>query len=150
MRRVGDYNAEYVRRQTPLGIAAKLLGIALAIGLVFMVVGFAAGWFRATTAVVSPENVKAQWQFAYDYDASLKAIAGQWCTAKAAEVAETNPDFKAQRTSQRIAVEQNYDRVKGVYDARLADAFRAKLVRPSGVPTRAPALKDTTAAVGCG
>ena len=82
--------------------------------------------------------------------ANLQAIGGQWCTASKAEAAEVNPEFKPQRTSQRIAIEQNYDRVKGVYDGRLADAFRAKLVKPSDVPDRAPTLQQTVAALGCG
>lgn len=150
MRTIGEYDDAYFRRQSPLGLALKLLGVVVGLIVVLTVVGFGLGWFRASTAVVSPTNVKAQWQFAYDYNANLKAIAGQWCTAKSAEDSETNPEYKPQRTSQRIAIEQNYDRVKGIYDGRLADAFRAKLVRPSDVPDHAPTLKESTAALGCG
>ena len=149
MKRIGDYTSEDVTRLTPLGFAVRLLGIGIAVALVLGLVGFAAGWFRAGTQIISPENVKAQWQFAYDFNESLTAIGQQWCTAKAAEDAETNSDAKLQRTSQRISIEQNYARVKAQYDARLADAFRAKLVKPDDVPKRAPTLAETTRALDC-
>lgn len=149
MRRVGDYNEDYVRNLTPWGIALRLIGIIIAATLVLGVVGLGLGWFRAGTQVISPDNVKSQWQFAYDYNESLKAIAGQWCTAKQAETAAADPDERVQRASQRIAVENNYQRVKAMYDARLEDAFRARLVAPPGVPARAPALTEAAVQAGC-
>lgn len=148
-RRIGDYDEAYVRRQTPARLGWKLLGVFLAVGVVLTLTGVAFGWFRTAVGVVSPDNVKAQWQFAYDYSESLNAIAGQWCTARQAEDTESNADAKVQRTSQRIAIEQNYDRVKATFDARLADTFRAKLVKPADVPDRAPTLQQTVTALGC-
>jgi hypothetical protein len=148
-RRLGDYDEGYFRNLTLGGIILRLVGLVVALTLVFGVVGLGLGWFKAGTDIISPANVKQQWQFAYDYSESLNAIGSQWCTAKKAEDGETNPDFKIQRSSQRIAVEQNYDRVKAVYDARLADAFRAKWVKPADVPDRAPTLQQTVAVLGC-
>lgn len=149
MRRIGDYDGEYVRRSSPWMLALKIFGALFAVSIVLSIGGFAFGWFKAGTDIISPQNVKAQWQFAYDYSESLNAVGGNWCTAKQAEDAETNPDAKLQRQTQRIAQEQNYNRIKAEYDARLADAFRAKWVKPADVPTRAPTLTQTTAALGC-
>lgn len=149
-RRLSEYDETWLARQTPAGLALKVVGALLALGVLLTVAGFGFGWFRTATNVIGPDNVRAQWQFAYDYSESLNAIGGQWCTAKAAENAAVGPDERLQRSSQRIAIEQNYDRVKATYDARLADAFRAKLVKPADVPERAPTLQQTVAVLGCG
>lgn len=117
MRRIGDYDGEYVKRSSPWGLGLKVVGILLAAGVVLTLAGLGFGWFKAGTDIISPTNVKAQWQFAYDYSESLNAIGGNWCTTKQAEDAETNPDAKLQRQTQRIAHEQNYNRVKAEYDA---------------------------------
>lgn len=149
MKRIGDYDEDDVKRLTPFGLGLRLLGAFLAVAVVLSLTGLALGWFRASTQVISPDNVKAQWQFAYDYNESLKAIAGQWCTAKSAEAGAAGADEKLQRSSQRIAIENNYNRVKAQYDARLDDAFRARLVAPPDVPHRAPTLADEVTQVGC-
>lgn len=149
MRKIGEYDSDYVRRSSPWGLGLKVVGVFLATAVVLTLVGLGFGWFRAGTQIISPQNVKAQWQFAYDYSESLNAIAGNWCTSKQAEDAETSPDAKLQRQTQRIAQEQNYNRVKAEYDARLADAFRAKWVKPPDVPARAPTLSETVAAHPC-
>lgn len=148
MKRIGDYNEEnmigWLKRQTPLGLLLKIVGCFIALSLALGVIGYVSGWFSEGKRVVSPANVREQWQFAYDFDESLGAIATQWCTAKAAEQTATNPDTKDQRTSQRIAVEQNYARVAAEYNGRLRDAFRAKLVKPGDVPDQAPSLQSKT------
>lgn len=133
-RRISDYDSNFFANQTPGKLGLKLLGVFVAVGVILMVVGLGLGWFRAGTDIISPENVKKQWQFAYDYNASLEGLSSQWCTLTKAENAETTPEFKVQRTNQRIAVEQQYDRVRAEYNGRLADAFRAGLVKPPDVP----------------
>lgn len=148
MKRLDEYKGEdpgnWFWRQSVLGLGMKVGGVILALSLLFGVIGFVGGWFSAAVKVVSPANVKDQWRFAYDYDASLEAIAQQWCTAKAVEDAETNPDYHSQRITQRVAIENNYAAVAAKYNGRLADAFRAKLVKPPDVPSQAPLLSDKT------
>lgn len=131
---------------------AAAVGLLVALVVVLTVVGFAAGWFRAGVEVISPANVKEQWAFAYSYDRSLGALAGTWCSAKTAEVAETNPDYRSQRTTQRLAYENQYRNVEAQYDAALANAFKAKLVKPSDVPVVAPTLDQKIQSLGlrCG
>lgn len=149
MKRIGDYTEEgaqsWFQRQTVAGLVLKITGVVIALMLFFGAIGFVAGWFNEAVKVISPANVKEQWRFAYDYDASLEAIATQWCSLKAVENAETNPDYKAQRISQRLATETRYAAVAAEYDGRLADAFRAKIVAPPDVPHTAPLLTEKTA-----
>lgn len=142
VRRFKDYGEEYFANQRPGWFSLKVVGIAVVAILVICGASLFVRWLMVPAQVFSPENVRAQWQFVYDYDAQLKAIASQWCTAKDAEQNATTPEGREQRTSQRIAIEQNYDRVKAQYDGRLRDAFRAKLVRPPDmdIPNQAPPL----------
>lgn len=146
---MGEYDEAVVQgwweRQTPLGLLAKVVGALILLSIVFGIIGYAGGWIGEGKRVISPANVREQWQFAYDYDRSLDAIAKQWCTADQAEQAETDPAIKSMRTNQRIGIENNYQRVKAEYDARLADAFRARIVRPRDVPREAPSLEDNVA-----
>jgi hypothetical protein len=144
-----EHETNWLGRQTPFGLVMKVLAGVLVLSVVFGVVGFAAGWFRTGTDIISPQNVTEQWRFAYDYDESLGAIAKQWCTAKKVEDAETDPEVKAQRVNQTTAQSNNYDRVAAEYNGRLRDAFRAKWVKPSDVPTQAPTLEDKVAQLGC-
>lgn len=141
----------YGRSESGPSTGEAVAGCGCAILLVIAVIAgaFALGWLNGLLHIGSFENVSAQWQFAYDYDEKLQAIARQDCTAKAAEAAETDPNLKSQRTSQRIAIENNYDRVASEYNARLRDAFRAKLVRPPDVPDHAPTLGDALRKIGC-
>lgn len=150
-RQLRDYDEGYIGSQTPAKLGWKILGVVLAVLFVLGVVGFGIRWINAGAAIVSPENVKSQWQFVYDQDAALKAIASQWCTAQKAEDASLTNDERLQRGSQRIAIEQNYDRNKAIYDGRLRDAFRAKWVRPPDmdIPDQAPNLQQTVAKLNC-
>lgn len=148
-RTIGEYNEQYLRRQRPWLLWLKILGAATFIGVTVTVLAFACSWGGAARDVVSPENVRAQWQFSYDYSESLRGVAGNWCTARRTELETVDPTARDQRVTQRIAIENNYRRVQNEYDARLADAFRAKLVRPGDVPARAPTLDEQLRAVGC-
>ncbi len=121
----------------------RVLALVIALSAIFGVIGFIGGWFSTAVRVVSPQNVTAQWAFAYQYDRDLKAIALQVCAADAALKTTTQgTDAYDQRVTQREAYQQNYYRVQAQYDARLANAFEAKLVRPRDVPAQAPTLTE--------
>lgn len=104
-------------------------------------------WVLFLANIFSPQNVSAQWQFAYDNQKALVATAGNVCQARKDEAAQTDPALKAQLTSQRIAYEQNYRRIEAEFDAALSNAFKAKLVKPSDVPSQAPTLDQELAIV---
>lgn len=116
------------------GVIAGLWILALTLALVLP------GWLVQPTEILDPDNVRAQWRFAYDYDEALQAIAKQVCQAEHAVADAESVEVREQRRSQLLAREANYARVKAEYDARLRDAFRAGWVKPPDVPRRAPAL----------
>src|SRR5262245_1140179 len=99
--------------------AAALLGVGIlvAVGL------FVLGWLAVPFRVASPQNVQDQWRFAYEYDEALKAQARQLCAAEQARDRATSDGERSQRASQALALEQNYARIAGEYNARLRNAF---------------------------
>ncbi len=125
------------------------IGTILVLGLVFGVLGFALGWYRADSDVVSPQNVKAQYQDAYTNFEALKATAGDVCSALTAIDAETDPDARSQRVSEELAYEQNYRRIAADYDAAYDNVFQAKHVGPADLPRTAPGLDAELTTVGC-
>lgn len=116
----------------------------LVVGVIGTVTGayasLAARWATTPAQVFSPENVRAQWQFAYDYQASLEASARNVCLFEAQVASAPTAEDRSARDSQLLATQNNYNRIAAEYNGRLADAFRAKLVRPSDVPETAPTL----------
>lgn len=148
MRKLRDYDESYWGNQTPLGLAAKLGAIIVAIIVVVLVLSFSLGWFNAAKNVVSPNNVKNQYQFAYDYNNALRAIAQNVCIAEKA-VQEAPEADKSERQSQLISYETLYSQRAGEYNSALENAFRAKYVAPADVPRRAPTLSEELIAVGC-
>lgn len=132
----------WVRWGCGLGAAVLLLS---AVG---GILGFANNWFQAGVTVISPENVKAQFQAAYDDINSLSAIAQNICTLTKARDAELKgSEAYTQRESQLLAQEQNFQRVQNHYNAYIHDAFRAKYVRPRDLPDPAPTEAQEISAV---
>ncbi len=120
----------------------KIVGLTL-LGIIgFMAVAWGLGWVAVPLQVTSSENVQKQWAFAYQDEESLRASAAQYCSAKKAVEIATSDNEKSQRRSQQLAIEQNYARIQAEYDAKLRNAFEAKLVRPADVPARAATLSD--------
>lgn len=118
------------------------------IAVIIGTVGWGLKWLFVPAQVASVENVRDQWRFAYEYDEKLKAIASQICIGKkAVEQSTESADARTQRLSQLIAIEQNYARVEAEYNARLRNAFEAKLVKPSDVPSRAPTVDENLSVV---
>lgn len=128
---------------------AAIVGLVVVLALVFGVLGVLLGWYQAARDVVSPENVRAQYQDAYGNYEALRATAGNVCAAKAAVAAETVPDAKSQRMSEELAYEQNYRRIAAAYDAAYDNAFAAKHVGPSDLPRTAPSLAHALRTAGC-
>jgi len=119
-----------------------ILVIGLIVGATLVVGRFAFGWFTAPVQIYSIENVREQWRFAYDYDESLKAAAQQVCIAEKAVQDASSDNEKSQRRSQQMAYETNYTRIEADFNARLRNAFEAKLVKPADVPDKAPSLSE--------
>lgn len=122
------------------GIIAVLVLLS-AIGAFTNYIGL---WGQAAVTVISPENVKAQFQAAYDDINALNAVGQNICTLAKARDAEPNADLKSQRESQVLAQEQNFQRIQNHYNAYIHDAFRAKYVRPRDLPDPAPTEQSVT------
>lgn len=127
--------------KTIVGFVLALLGV--------MILAWGMGWLDKGSSTVSAQNYQEQWRDAYDNYTSLEATAKNVCRARKNESASTDENSKMQLMAQRTAYEQNYERIAANYNAAMADAFRAKLVRPGDLPTRAPLLEDLLAEGGC-
>lgn len=108
--------------------------------IVLVVIAWGLGWLFLPGQVVSPQNVREQWRFAYEYDEKLQAAAVQVCATEKALNSATSDNERQQRRSQLLAYEQNYAKIKAEFDARLRDAFQAKLVAPADIPREASTL----------
>jgi len=124
----------------------KAGAVAFGIFMALMALCVAIGWVSLPFQQVSVENVKAQWAFAYQYDEALQAAARQVCTAEKSSLNAVGEEA-VQRRTQIAAYEQNYSRIQAEYNQKLRNAFEAKYIRPSDVPTRAPELLDMKARV---
>ena len=127
----------------------KTIGIIIAAIVVLGLVGLGLGWFGAGTRVVSAENVREQFRDGYTNHETLTAIAANYCSAQTALNATTDPSERTQRVTQVAAQEQNFNRVSATYNAAMADAFRAKFVKPADLPERAPTFAEARADAGC-
>ncbi|MHC4311207.1 MAG: hypothetical protein ACYSW3_01900 [Planctomycetota bacterium] len=128
---------------------------ALKIGLIFVafvviIIGITAfswamGWILKPAEIFSVQNVEQQWEFAYDTEEDLLAVARNICFAQdALDAAETDWE-RQQRQTQLTAHLNNYARVTSDFDARLRDAFRAGWVKPPDVREEALTIKDAIA-----
>jgi len=127
----------------------KIIGIGIAALVGVVVFGWAFGWFVTPLEITSAENVRKQWAFAYQYDESLKAAAMQVCSMERAVKEAQVSEERMQRQSQLLAFQQNYVRIEAEYNAKLRNAFEAKMVKPADVPNKAPSL-DTLKREVCG
>lgn len=141
---MGEWNERPNRQMTGFVLSwwAWALLIIFAGGLLTALAGWAFGWFAEPLRITSPENVREQWQFAYQYEESLNAAAQQVCIAEKAVTSSESANERTQRKSQLLAYETNYTRIQAEYNARLRNAFEAKLVKPADVPDRAPTLEE--------
>ena len=126
------------------GLSAKWILFVVGLVALLGVVAWVLGWLAVPGQVVSPENVRAQWRWAYDTEESLKAAAIQYCAAQdALDAAATDSEWiRQQRQTQVTFHQQNYARIAAEYDGRMRDAFRAGLVAPPDVRDRAPSLDE--------
>lgn len=115
-------------------IVLFVVGTLLAIGL---------GWFSGEANLRSFNHVKATYQEAFDDTAAMDANARQACRIQPLVAA----DASGQRQSQLLAIENNYDRVKGEYEAYMRDHFRGGVIRPRQLPMPYPTLAEREAQV---
>lgn len=121
-----------------VGIVAVFL---LAVALTPLTIAF--GWYNGEANLRSFNHVKATYQEAYDDVNSMEANVRQACRIQPLVAADTT----GQRQSQLLAVENNFDRIKGEYDAYMSDHFRGGVIRPRQLPMPYPTLGERTSEV---
>jgi hypothetical protein len=148
-KKLSEYDENYFSNLTVGGILLRFVFGAVALVLIFGLIALGLGWFKAGSDIISPKNVKNQYEFAYSYNETLKGIAQNVCNAEQAVKDETDPAAKTERRSQLLAQQSLYQTREREYDAALENAFKAKYVKPGDVPNRAPTLAEEKTAVGC-
>lgn len=129
-----------------LGVFALIVAVFLLMVVTTpLTIGF--GWFSGEANLRSFEHVRQTYSEAFTDANGMDANARQACRLKAQIATETDPSVKTQRESQLLAIENNYDRVKGDYDAYMADHFKGGIIRPRQLPYPYPSLTDREAVV---
>lgn len=112
------------------GIKVTLAVVLLVIIMVPIALGL--GWFTGAASIVSFQHVREEYGFAYGYDRSMQATTRNVCIA----------EKRGLEPTALAAYEQTYSNIEGKYDARMADAFRAKHVKPGDLPLVAPTFEE--------
>lgn len=128
----------------------KLLGIVGGAIVGILILGWALGWMGGITRVGSVDNVRDQYADGYRNFEALKASARNACRAQNAVERAVDANERTQRQTQLVGQEQNYERIAASYNAAMADAFRAKYVKPADLPQSAPTLEEMKAAACTG
>lgn len=136
------------RGQTSIEVVLGCGAIVLT-GIALIVAAFALGWLNTLLGVGSGENVKQTYAVAYSDYQALQGTARNICVARKTLATAQPGDEKTQRQSQLTALENNYSRIEGEYDAAYQDGFRAKHIGPTDLPRTAPTEGEMLAQVGC-
>lgn len=116
--------------RTGSGLLFKAVAAIVVLVLLLTLLGLGLGWFKGAVAVVSVENVKKQYQFGYEFDRKMRAEATTVCIG----------EKRGLEPSALAAYEQTYANIQASYDARMANAFEAKHVKPGDLPLTAPTI----------
>ena len=130
-----ERNSGWFSPLSPLGICLRLLVV---LTFIFGAVGFFDAWYLKATSTNNPQNVTEKWQFAHEFDKSLDTITINWCNAVKTKD-ETIGNNSIEQSLARAYLTE-YNLVKAQYNARLNDAFEAKLIVPPNIPHSAPTL----------
>lgn len=113
------------------------VGALIALIVVGTILSLALGWFSGEANLRSFNHVKATYQEAFDDVNAMEANVRQACRIQPLVAADTT----GQRQTQVLAIENNYDRIKGEYDAYMSDHFRGAVIRPRQLPMPYPTLQ---------
>lgn len=134
---LADGGAEdWFGRQTPLGLLAKVVGIIVALGIVFSLIGWLGGWFSEGQRVTGPANVSAQYGAVIDDWQSLITEAQNACDV----TVKTNSDSPTFVEDPALAYKAQFRNTRTDYNRRMQNIFEAKLVGPRGYPRTVPVL----------
>ena len=114
-------------------IIATVLGIVIALTVVFGILGLANDWFNEGRRIVGPENVSAQHRAIIgDYEGMISAAQNACNAEDGAKRSQDDPTFVEDPAAAYAA---SFYRIREDYQRRQKNLFEAKLVGPSGYPT---------------
>lgn len=111
----------------------SVVGVILALLVVF-VVGFATKWFGTAVDVVSPNNVKAQYEQVIDKFEAMSASAKNACTVQKSSLTE-NKRSATLVEDPMLAYSATFNRNVADYNSAMDNLFKAKIVAPAGYPS---------------
>ncbi len=120
----------------------------LAVALTPLTIGF--GWFKGEANLRSFSHVQDTYREAFDDVNAMEANVRQACSAKklvADAKASGDTVTYNQRVTQATTYENNYNRVKGEYQAYMNDHFRGGVNHPSQLPLPYPEFLERLTAV---
>jgi hypothetical protein len=118
-----------------LAFVVVLAGYLLAVAFTPLTLGF--GWVSGEANLRSFGKASQNYAEAYSDARAMDANATQACRLKdAVAQAKSAGDQNAvnQRESQLLAIENNYDRVRGEYDAYMQNHFQGGVIHPKRLP----------------
>lgn len=132
---------EFSRRpaRTTLQYGFVVIAVFAALAIVGGIVSFGLGWFNAGAEIVSPNNVRDQYQHVIEDYEALEASAANACGAKRTA---SGPDDPVLVENPTLAYEAKYRSIAVDYNRRQLNIFEAKLVGPKGYPRYAPTLRE--------
>ncbi len=126
-----------------------LFFLGLLIGVIMLIGTIGFGWFSGEANLRSFNHVRATYQEAFDDVKSMEANVRQACRFKQ-QVAEAKASGDTstanQRETQLLTIQNNYDRIKGEYEAYMSDHFRGGVIRPQQLPMPYPTIDNRMAA----
>jgi hypothetical protein len=139
--RQGERDALWTLPRLLIGAFAAIVAVFLLLVLVTpLTIGF--GWFHGEANLRSFEHVRQTYGEAFDDTAAMDANARQACRLDKLIASTDDPAVRSQRQTQVLAIENNYDRVKGEYEAYMSDHFRGGVIRPKQLPMPYPSIED--------
>lgn len=119
----------------------KVLGWAIAFVVAVIALWLIIGWVTTSANVVSAGNVKEQHTQVIQNWEAMVAAAENACTVQ--KSATTNdPSDPVLVENPVLAYEATFRRIKVEYERRMQNFFEAKIVAPSGYPTKVPYNSD--------
>ena len=132
-----------------LKVFAWVLGVVIALSILFAVIGWIGSWGGEAKRLTSPDHSREQVTAVLDDWTTLQATAGNVCDAKASAREQGDPQLVEDPA---FAYRAAYRRIKADYDRRMNNLFEAYVTRhlplPGSIqnlPRTAPTLREAVA-----
>lgn len=122
----------------------SIIGVIVALSVIFGLIGLGAGWFNKAVETVSPEHVQGQYDLVIRDWNALTTTADNACEAQTQSSADPNNPTLVE--SPQLAYAATYRNIRQAYNSAWQNIFDAKLVGPAGYPRNIPNYTEATGA----